>query len=145
MLFYKARLRNGHIDELLKWYLVALSKQYSSIWLWLSSNWSNYQKQENPQKHGVAFEQQLGWVLLLLWHKKDLCPLWWSHSEHIVKFIGTIIMLLHVHTNIVSWMTLVFNGQTTTLKFFHNFWELVLRLSYKHSIINICNEITGSQ
>ena len=45
------------------------------------------------------------------------------------EFIGAIIMLLNVDTNIVCWMPLILYVQTNTLKFLYDVEVLVLRFS----------------
>ena len=53
--------------------------------------------------------------------------------------IGTIIMVLYIITNIVSWMPLVYYVQTNILKIIHNVRELALRFFIKQ-FINAYNE-----
>jgi hypothetical protein len=56
------------------------------------------------------------------------------------EFIGSVLHLLNVHTNIIGWMTLILNVETCFLDITNGCLEFLIIWSKKYAIVNIDHE-----
>ncbi len=56
------------------------------------------------------------------------------------EFVGIVLELLDINSNVVSWVTLIFNVESQTLHFLDDSLKLLIVVSYEDTVVYVDHE-----